>query len=63
MAVTAALDAGRPSAEHVLNVLARLKQGSVAGERADAPALRLREEPRADVQRYDTLRSIQETQP
>jgi hypothetical protein len=48
----------RPSAEHVLNVLARLKDGQVAPVETGAPSLR--EEPRADVQRYDRLR---ETRP
>jgi hypothetical protein len=59
VAVDLALEAGWPSAEHVLNVLARLKE-SAAPERAAMagthPALALREEPRADVERYDRLR-------
>ena len=48
------LEAGRPSAEHVLNVLARLKPDAAAV--AVQCALRLKEEPRADVSRYDGLR-------
>jgi transposase len=55
VAAEMALEAGRPSAEHVLNVLARLKDGVPALEPIEgAPALR--QEPRADVQRYDSLR-------
>jgi hypothetical protein len=45
------LEAGRPNAEHVLNVLARLKPDPAAA--AIQCALRLKEEPRADVTRYD----------
>ena len=58
VAAELALEAGRPSAEHVLNVLARLKDGQVAPIETGAPSLK--EEPRADVQRYDRLR---ETRP
>jgi len=59
VAAELALEAGRPSAEHVLNVLARLKDGAealrrIAPETAIGPALH--ESPRADVQRYDRLR-------
>jgi hypothetical protein len=64
VAAELALEAGRPSAEHVLNVLARLKDGADAlrslGTEAKAPLL-LREPPRADVQRYDALRSAHTT--
>ena len=58
VAAEVALEAGRPSADHVLNVLARLKQGlpMVDIPAEAAPALRL--EPRADVQRYDQLREV-----
>jgi hypothetical protein len=47
------LESGVPSAEHVSNVLARLKQ-------TDRPALiettlKLNEEPQADTARYDRL--------
>lgn len=57
-AVELALETGRPSGDHVLNVLARL----LAPVRAPDPttvvtALTLKEEPRADVQRYDGLLS------
>ncbi len=58
VAAELALEAGRPSAEHVLNVLARLKETTAA--LATLPAIgtpALREEPRADVQRYDGLRT------
>jgi hypothetical protein len=59
VAAELALEAGRPSAEHVMNVLARLKEGRPAAESIGKPALSLREEPRADVQRYDRLREVQ----
>lgn len=57
VAVELALESGVLSAEHVANVLARLKQ-------AELPALvettlKLNEEPRADTARYDRL-SVQE---
>jgi hypothetical protein len=58
VAAELALEAGRPSAEHVLNVLARLKEPTPS--LAPVPAAgtpSLREEPRADVQRYDGLRT------
>jgi transposase len=56
VAAEIALEAGRPSAEHVLNVLARLKDGTTAIRELTQPTLALKEEPRADVQRYDALR-------
>lgn len=62
VAAQSALEAGRPSAEHVLNVLARLKDGAPA-ILLTQPAPALKQEPRADVQRYDTLRNTQEAQP
>ena len=64
VAAEIALEAGRPSAEHVLNVLARLKDGAPSLDELRAlmqPAPALKEEPRADVQRYHTLRTPQET--
>ena len=57
VAAELALEAGRPSAEHVLNVLARLKEDAPPTA-ATTEAPRLREEPRADVQRYDRLREV-----
>lgn len=53
VAVELVLESGVPSAEHVSNVLARLKQ-------TDMPAsvettLKLNEEPQADTARYDRL--------
>lgn len=56
-AAECALQSGRPSGEHVLNVLARLK--SPPGTAAELPAapLALSEEPAADVDRYERLRS------
>ena len=59
MAADLALESGRPSGEHVLNVLARLKGSGKAPEQV-ATALQLQEEPLADVQRYDDLRATQE---
>jgi hypothetical protein len=62
VAAELALEAGRPSAEHVLNVLARLKDGADAlrsltlADSATGPVLR--ELPLADVQRYDRLRTV-----
>ncbi len=54
VAVELALESGRPSSDHVLNMLARLKE-SKAPETV-ASTLTLAEEPRADVERYDGLR-------
>lgn len=56
LAVQAALDSGRPSAEHVLNVLSRLKAPVTNGSLATTK-LQLKEEPAADVNRYETLRA------
>ena len=57
MAAELALEAGKPSGEHVLNVLARLKSPADAAalEAASTP-LKLAVEPLANVQRYDRLR-------
>ncbi len=66
VAVELALESGRPSADHVLNVLARLKDRvPAAAGVATSAALQLRDEPRADVQRYDRLRdrATREAQP
>lgn len=54
VAVELALESGRPSHDHVLNMLARLKE--TKAPEAVASTLTLAEEPRADVQRYDGLR-------
>jgi transposase len=57
-AVELALEAGRPSGEHVLNVLARLLAPVRPPDAGTiVTALTLKEEPRADVQRYDDLLS------
>ena len=58
-AVELALDAGVATKTHILNILHRLVDGKDATPpRIDAPqALRLRREPRANVERYDALRS------
>ena len=54
-AVEAALASGRPSGEHVLNVLARQRAEAVVACEPVDTHLSLAEEPRADVQRYDRL--------
>ncbi len=54
-AVEAALASGRPSGEHVLNVLARQRTETVASCNPVDTPLSLAEEPRADVERYDRL--------
>jgi transposase len=53
-ATEAALCMGKPSAEHVLYLLAQLKER--AQQRPGEMPLALNEEPRADVDRYDLLR-------
>ena len=57
-AVEVALDAGVPTKTHVLNLLHRLVDGKTTEVAAiDAPqALVLRQEPEANVARYDALR-------
>ena len=62
VAAELALEAGKPSGEHVLNVLARLKStGDPCGVEAAHTPLRLAVEPQANVQRYDRLRSTDTT--
>ncbi len=58
VAAEIALESGRPSGEHVLNVLARLKSpcGPPPAE-VCATALALTEEPAADLDRYERLRT------
>ena len=57
-AVELALEDGVPSKTHVLNVLHRLLDGKPPAPTVTAPqALRLVNEPQANVLRYDTLRS------
>ena len=58
VAIEVALQSGRISADHVLNVLARLKEPCppVSLPEESPPALALMEPPRADVTRYDRLR-------
>ena len=58
-AVELALDAGVPTKTHVLNLLHRLVDGkTTGGPTVDTPqALVLRREPKANVERYDGLRS------
>ena len=57
VAAELALEAGKPSGEHVLNVLARLKAPSEpASLEAASTPLKLAVEPLANVQRYDRLR-------
>ncbi|WP_029889814.1 IS21 family transposase [Polycyclovorans algicola] len=55
VAVDLVLESGRPSAEHVLNVLARLKEGKPPPT-VDTD-LTVSEAPVADPQRYDSLRT------
>jgi transposase len=59
IAVELALEEGVPTKTHVLNLLHRLIDGKVNGGPAlDTPqALALRREPKANVERYDALRS------
>ena len=59
VAVELALQSGRVSAEHVLNVLSRLKEQRLGVEAAQT-GLILSEPPQANVQRYDDLRANQE---
>lgn len=61
VAVELALESGRPSAEHVLNVLARLKSPAQPLAQIQAP-LSLAVEPAADVDRYDGLREHDDTE-
>lgn len=59
VAVELALQAGRVSAEHVLNVLSRLKEESHTVDSIQT-GLTLAEPPQADVLRYDRLRTMHE---
>jgi transposase len=61
-AVELALEAGVPTKTHVLNLLHRLIDGKpVVPPTVEAPqALRLTNEPKADVERYDALRETAE---
>ena len=59
VAVEIALESGRPSGEHVLNVLGRLK-GPPPQENILSIPLVLQEEPEANVSRYEQLRSSSE---
>jgi transposase len=62
-AVELALEAGVPTKTHVLNVLHRLLDGKSGVMLVNAPqALRLITEPRADVLRYDALRTARKAQ-
>jgi transposase len=56
-ATEAALAVGKPSAEHVLYLLAQLKNQAQPKPPRVETALTLREEPKADVDRYDQLRT------
>ena len=57
VAAELALESGRPSGEHVLNVLSRLKQDVLPQTIIDVP-LRLIMEPEANTWRYDHLREV-----
>ena len=56
VAVELALESGRPSGEHVLNILARLKSPPARKGEKVKTALTLQIEPLADVHRYEQLR-------
>jgi transposase len=56
VAVELALESGRPSAEHVMNVLGRIKPMPEA--QSIATSIVLKEEPQANVSRYEQLRSL-----
>ena len=58
VAAEIALDVGKPSGQHVLNILARLKgtSGVIAYDEVIPDSLKLREQSKANVQRYDDLR-------
>ena len=59
VAAELALESGKPSGEHVLNVLARLKAGGQTGDAQEVKTpLTLAVQPLANVQRYDRLRSL-----
>ena len=53
VAVELALESGRPSAEHVLNLLARLREGPPPAP--VATSLTVAVAPTCDTQRYDAL--------
>ncbi len=55
-AVETALQSGRPSQQHVTNVLGRLIEGPLPGPLEPPSALALVNEPVANTQRYDNLR-------
>lgn len=57
MAVECALESGRPSGEHVMNVLGRLKEPVMDQDIIAAPMV-LNEEPVANVARYERQRII-----
>ena len=57
VAVELALQSGRVSAEHVLNVLSRLQEQRMP-EPPVATRLTLNTPPLANLQRYDALRSL-----
>lgn len=60
VAVELVLESGRPSAEHVLNVLTRLKEGPPP--ESVETNLTVKTAPAADTQRYDSLRTPQDAE-
>ena len=56
VAVELALEGKNPSREHVFNLLGRLQEPPAPAAVVAPQALALKEEPQADVGRYDTLR-------
>lgn len=57
VAVECALESGRPSGEHVMNVLGRLKEPVTDCDIIATPMV-LKEEPVANVARYERLRTV-----
>ncbi len=60
VAVELVLESGRPSAEHVLNVLARLKEGPPP--QSVETGLLVKTAPLVNPQRYDALRASQDVE-
>ena len=56
VAVEMALESGRPSGDHVLNVLARLKSAPLPDPGAVTSQVSIEDPPEANVNRYDELR-------
>ncbi len=59
VAIEIALESGRVSGEHVLNVLSRLQE-PISEKKDIETQIKLTEPAKADVFRYDTLRNTKE---